>query len=788
MKKLLMFLFVGMFLMSSVSAFGFEEDNSNEFGFGEDSSSPKTFDFGDRNVADLWDTAEGLLDNVADIMGSWITNDLNWINSSQIPLEDGTAQGQMAFWDNSLKKWVHTETDEVFYNDSAKQLVLGNDGVSNNAPLLINSNNNAESAIMINAVGDTHVFKTRRSGVSSMELKDDFGRLQWIATPTILNSAFTLRTFVNINDDGCLFQLLESDGGTKFRLCTFGNGNVAIPTGKLIIGLLDHLPRATLDVRGNASISTDLFVGENLTVGERIIQDNYTIHPVKVNDNVIDSVFCLEMKSPSGQRQCKLVIQPGGSGQASILRRSLGIVNDDICNGLNATNMKCYADVGGFSWNIDFNTSTSGADVGIADDLEVIGEIWLRDAEGESKFFTRELSLRDELYENTLLNDATLSIVGGDLLINETKNETLVVNINRTETIFTTRSDSITLNTGTDLNPAVNHITYQNPSNPVLTIDTSDPSPAHSEVSVVYAGSNTNNIYLFENTISHNEKFIDQVYDTFGDLGGIYLSGLTPTFDSTTMDIATGEVRLRLNKISYTNALDSVADGFFYIDNTGAFIECNDNTCLSDYVDGSSISNNRYYSIVWGVVPVGNQQRLMVVLQGNPGSGREYNSKIAAEEDTLQKVNFFPSNTDFKLVFIPIARTIHRRTGNNDFATFPTTGELFQDLRGKATVSSGGVPSPPITDHNLLDNLAWNASGHEGTGNLNISAFNLTSVDYGFFSFIGSSISRITKGWFTDIEVENNVTLGSGAKFWSNTTCAFISSPDNSNVFEVCNT
>ena len=87
------------------------------------------------------------------------------------------------------------------------------------------------------------------------------------------------------------------------------------------------------------------------------------------------------MNSPDGDSHCKLVIQPGGSGQASIIRRSFATVNDNVCKGINATNMQCYADIGGFTWSIDFNTSLSGADMGIADDLEVIGEIYLRNSE-----------------------------------------------------------------------------------------------------------------------------------------------------------------------------------------------------------------------------------------------------------------------------------------------------------------------------------------------------------------------------------------------------------------------
>ncbi len=37
-------------------------------------------------------------------------------------LKSGTAQGQILFWDNTLKRWVFTETSELFWDDSNKRL------------------------------------------------------------------------------------------------------------------------------------------------------------------------------------------------------------------------------------------------------------------------------------------------------------------------------------------------------------------------------------------------------------------------------------------------------------------------------------------------------------------------------------------------------------------------------------------------------------------------------------------------------------------------------------------
>ena len=461
----------------------------------------------------------------------------------------------------------------------------------------------------------------------------------------------------------------------------------------------------------------------NITILDRIIQNGYYITFKESNSFINGNIFTINSNATTVNDIPFVGFQPGGAGQASWIAGSLMLVdrNASVLDITNASSCTSWFDSEGITQQIDCNSTSptnplgSGPDFVVFGDSQIAGESWLRNSEGEWRFFTRILTLLDETYENILFNDANLSIVNGDLTINDTLNETLVVNLNRSETIFTNTSDSITLNTGTNITPAVNHISYQDPLNPSLVIGTSDPTVPHADVAVIYAGADISNIYLFNNEISHNEKFIDGVYDRFGEEGAIYISGLTPTATVTQLSISTGVVRLKLTKEEYSNSIISDTDGFFYINSTGNFVQCPDNSCLTKYADDTNIGNNKYYTTVWGVVPISStEQRLMVLVQGNPGSGREYNTPLSAEEDPLSQASFFPSNTDFKSAFIPVVRTIHRRTGNNDFVSFPTTGELFQDLRGKATVGSGGVPSPPITDHNILNNLDFASANHTG--------------------------------------------------------------------------
>lgn len=44
------------------------------------------------------------------------------VNFLLLRLEDGTDDGQMLYYDNTNKKWVHTETSEMVWSDISKAL------------------------------------------------------------------------------------------------------------------------------------------------------------------------------------------------------------------------------------------------------------------------------------------------------------------------------------------------------------------------------------------------------------------------------------------------------------------------------------------------------------------------------------------------------------------------------------------------------------------------------------------------------------------------------------------
>ena len=45
-------------------------------------------------------------------------------------IKKGTAQGQLAFWDATLKKWTYLDITEIFWDDVNKRLGLNNSSPS----------------------------------------------------------------------------------------------------------------------------------------------------------------------------------------------------------------------------------------------------------------------------------------------------------------------------------------------------------------------------------------------------------------------------------------------------------------------------------------------------------------------------------------------------------------------------------------------------------------------------------------------------------------------------------
>ena len=88
-------------------------------------------------MENLKDTEKFIIYKEGEDLPTYISKLVSWIerfvfnriskrvNFLLLRMEDGTADGQMYFWDNTNKRLVHTETSELFYDDVNKTLGIG---------------------------------------------------------------------------------------------------------------------------------------------------------------------------------------------------------------------------------------------------------------------------------------------------------------------------------------------------------------------------------------------------------------------------------------------------------------------------------------------------------------------------------------------------------------------------------------------------------------------------------------------------------------------------------------
>ncbi len=489
----------------------------------------------------------------------------------------------------------------------------------------------------------------------------------------------------------------------------------------------------------------------NSTTGVWQCNDAIDFTNLTKNSFIDGPVVGLLQTGPTGVELPHLIIQSGGPEQASVLVRSLMIVNenDTFLNSDNRTSCRRYMeDIAGDILQIDCNTTTTGADLIVGDDLQVIGDIWIKDTEAEWHFLTRTMQLLDELFDDILFNRVNTTLEGTSFEINDTTGQNLVVNIDTLETRFTTDSDDVTITLGTDLNPTMNYLYYENSVNPVLVRSGINPDSVsgleHAEVGRVLAGSN-GNVYGYLGGSAHNHEFIDGVYHRLFDQGVLYVSGFFPASSTSSLNISDGEMTVMIDKLNLENNLTYESSGFFYTVNNGSFYQSSTLDVFTEYADGNSISNNKYYNVILGIIPnATSTMRMMAIVQDKPTS--EYNTLILAEADSFGATNIFPADEFLKKVFIPVARVVFKK-GTDSFQTLGNGANHF-DIRGQTGISAGSPPSPSITDHDQLNNLNWASAGHimdadfdmnsnniTGANIINAVSMNATNISAGFHCF-----------------------------------------------------
>lgn len=504
---------------------------------------------------------------------------------------------------------------------------------------------------------------------------------------------------------------------------------------------------------GHYTFPSDLTVKESLFISNVEVSnqsDNgiwdgvFHVHSKPEPENQL--IFIVEGNGTSGVHMPHFWIQNGGAGLTSGITRSFIFANEVVAhqNTTNITSCQAYMDIVNESLKIDCNTDVTGADVIVGDDLQVIDDFWLKTSRDEWRFFSLLLSLYDDQLSNLIYNQVSQSFVGTTFSINDTRNESFVININSTVNFTDRKGDSVVVVEGTNSSPAINYIDYLTVGNPTLTRSATYPGDSdieHVDIARIIEGNKTT--YLWDDAIADLRRFVYESYERAQDEGALYKIGLDITGSSTHLNISDGTVRIRMKKVEYDNNVTS--DDFFLIENNGLYTQCDDFTCFVNYSSGELIASNKYFTVVWGVIPVDGTSKLMALVNNKPTT--EYISVAGAESDTANSAIFFPNEVRIKPTFVPVARTVHRLAGTQVAETLSNT-LTYLDIRGSVTTSAGAPASPPITEHNEMNNLAWSVAEHVVDTALDWSGYGIfadwiNSSDWSNISIFESQISDL---------------------------------------------
>lgn len=439
------------------------------------------------------------------------------------------------------------------------------------------------------------------------------------------------------------------------------------------------------------------------------------------NEHIGGSVFGLMMTNSPNQELPHFIVQSGGDSQASVIVRSVMIQNEinNFTNTTDVTSCIHYMNAIGEELKIDCNTTTTGADLLVSDDLQVVGDMWAKDTDGEWHFMTRELELLDEMRDETVLSRLNVSIDGTNFILNESHGKDIVVNIHGQNTILDETNNSILLTDGTSTVPIFNHIYYTNGGSPSLMTSISQQEHV-ADVAFIMLGDGFD--YGSIGGSATQYEFTRKTYFNSWYRGEVYQDGFNINVTPTEINITTGTMRLLMAPQKITSN-HSTSIGIVNINATGHFNTISNLDNTGTYNDGESIGNNKYFNVVCGITNTINKEGVMYCMPQNKPL-LEHSKLVDAESDD-QYIAYYPNHDFIKKLYTPIVRVVMKRVGgSNEIQELSLTDGYYIDLRGASIGSGGSSPSAGITALSQLDidtNLEM--------GSYNVTASNLFVAD-----------------------------------------------------------
>lgn len=490
----------------------------------------------------------------------------------------------------------------------------------------------------------------------------------------------------------------------------------------------------------NGNMTADYFVGDVLTIANGAY--DVSLKQLDKNSFIDGNVLGVIMTNPPNPEVPHFWLQSGGSSQASGIVRSFIIANEDVSvlNNTNRTSCIAWADAFGVPLLIDCNTTTTGADLFVGDDMQVNGEVIMTSMYGNGIY--QSVNDMFNLYTSagSISGGALTNPSGTNIVVQAGEGNLRTADDDISQMKFISWAESspiaVPLNSimyfGVDYNsgsPIVYNTTLSH-ENGGFDLDTQIPLGS----AINQGGS----IYLVSNPWKTSDA-ITSVIERF-ESGGHFLrdeqvGGLIPGYTGTRyLTMTTGKVWGRLNGFDISAFDSSGADTFdsYYRDGAGGYSE----------ISGQSQWNNTYYDDDSGT------------LQPIPPAAKYANIWIWLNVGDGKPALVFPQQT---------YSTIAQAEAGEVPSTFPSYWNDGGFLLGRIIIQSG--VDAPIAIENVFTQQFSSAQAAEH-GNL----AGLTDDDHtqywienvlrtGDFSTSGNVTASYfigDVGNFTDLYVSNN--------------------------------
>ena len=394
------------------------------------------------------------------------------------------------------------------------------------------------------------------------------------------------------------------------------------------------------------TMSGNLIVNANATAQEFHFPGARWVN-LSHNSDIDGSVAGLMMTNPPNPEVPHFWIQTGGSSQASGVARSFIIANEDISvlNNSNRTSCVAWADAFGTQLLIDCNTTTTGADLFVGDDMQVNGDVFIPSMSTTDSTYASVNDFFNIISSAGRISGGDLTNPSGTLIVVEAGTGMLRIlddDISQVKFIDWADSGSINVTTNSIMYFGVDYnggspIVYNTTTEAGFDLDTQFP--------LGQAINQDGEIYFISNPWWVGDG-LTNIIERFGSFGHLSrdqeVGGLIIGYTGTrALTMTAGRVWGRLNEHEISSFDSSGADTFdmYYQDGAGNFNE----------IGGLSQWNNTDWDDGGVLTPIANNQYTVIWIWLNVASGKPslifpqmtYPSSAGAEAEEVP--NTFPA-------------------------------------------------------------------------------------------------------------------------------------------------